>query len=150
MGMGKAVFLLLIASASVSGGAYLIVQSAIFLAERFGVPERVIGLSVVAIGTSLPELAAGIAAALKGRAEIGIGNVIGSNIFNTLAVVGVAGTIRPFQEEDAINGALMLDLPVTFALCLAAIFLPKWGGKSALKGWALLVSYFTFLLLTQL
>jgi cation:H+ antiporter len=140
---------LVVASVFVSIGALFIVHSATFMAEKFGVPERVIGLSVVAIGTSLPELAAGIAAALKGKAEIGIGNVIGSNIFNTLAVVGVAGTLQPYHEAETIGRVLSLDLPVTLAFSVAAILLPRWGGRSSVKGWLLLMGYFAFLLMTQ-
>jgi len=146
----RSILLLIIASISVSLGAVLIVKGATFLAEEvFHVPDRVIGLSVVAIGTSLPELAAGIAAALKGKAEIGIGNVIGSNIFNTLAVIGVAGALRDYHDAETIDRVLTLDLPVTLAFSLAAILLPKWGGRSKAKGWLLLIGYLTFLIMTQ-
>jgi cation:H+ antiporter len=71
------------------------------IAQAFGVSDLIIGLTVVAVGTSLPELASSVAAARRGEDEIAFGNVVGSNMFNTLAVVGLAGVIRPF-EADAI------------------------------------------------
>ena len=76
-------------------GSELMVRGGIELALRFGISEAVIGLSLVAFGTSLPELATSVAAALKGEAEISIGNVLGSNIFNLGLVVGTAFTINP-------------------------------------------------------
>lgn len=146
----KAILLLIMASAFVAVGAHLIVHSASALAMTFKVSDRVIGLSVVAIGTSLPELAAGIASALKGKAGIGIGNVIGSNIFNTLAVLGVAGVLKPIQDAEVIGSVLSLDLPVVLCFSIAAVFLPRWGGASKVKGWLLLSGYVVFLLSTQL
>lgn len=92
----------------VSGLAVLIVSSrllvygAVEIARYFEVSDSIIGLTVVAVGTSLPELAASIIAAKKGEPDIAIGNVIGSNLFNTLGVVGIAGMIHPFAVESAI------------------------------------------------
>ena len=92
----------------VSGLAVLIVSSrllvygAVEIARYFEVSDSIIGLTVVAVGTSLPELAASIIAAKKGEPDIAIGNVIGSNLFNTLGVVGIAGMIHPFALESAI------------------------------------------------
>jgi cation:H+ antiporter len=78
-------------------GSELMIDGGIELAHRFGVSDAVIGLTLVAFGTSLPELATSVAAALKGQAELSIGNVLGSNIFNLGLVVGTAFTIRPTQ-----------------------------------------------------
>ena len=78
-------------------GADVLVDSSVNVARYFGVPEAIIGLSLVAIGTSLPELAATIAAALRKHTEIAIGNVLGSNIFNILGVLGVTGWVVPFD-----------------------------------------------------
>ena len=92
----------------VSGLAVLIVSSrllvygAVEIARYFEVSDSIIGLTVVAVGTSLPELAASIIAAKKGEPDIAIGNVIGSNLFNTLGVVGIAGMIHPFAVESTI------------------------------------------------
>ncbi|MGB4406104.1 MAG: calcium/sodium antiporter [Sphaerochaeta sp.] len=91
----------------ISGLLVLIVSSrilvfgAVEIAQHFGVSDTIIGLTVVAIGTSLPELASSIIASRKGEHDIAIGNVIGSNLFNTLGVVGIAGVINPFAVESS-------------------------------------------------
>jgi cation:H+ antiporter len=78
-------------------GSELMVHGGVDLADRFGVSEAVIGLTIVAFGTSLPELATSVAAAIKGQSEISVGNVLGSNVFNLGLVIGTAFTIRPAQ-----------------------------------------------------
>lgn len=95
----------------------LLVWGAVEIAQAFGVSKLIIGLTVVAVGTSLPELASSIAAARKGELDIAIGNVIGSNMFNTLAVVGLAGVIHPtivppevLQRDMVVMGTLTLSL----------------------------------------
>ncbi len=96
-----------------------LVWGAVELAQALGVSDLVIGLTVVAVGTSLPELASSIAAARKGEDDLAVGNVIGSNLFNTLAVVGLAGAIRPMDAIDpAVPGR---DVP--WAFCLTGILL---------------------------
>jgi cation:H+ antiporter len=86
-----------IGTAVLVAGSELMVHSGIELAKRFGVSEAVIGLTLVAFGTSLPELATSVAAAVKRQSEISVGNVLGSNVFNLGLVVGTAFTIRPSQ-----------------------------------------------------
>jgi cation:H+ antiporter len=104
------------------------------LAERAGLSDVVIGLTVIAIGTSLPELAAGVSGALKGHADISIGNVVGSNVFNVLGVIGVVGTIHPFggpadpETQAKIAQNVAQDFPVVMAFSLAAILVPLLGG----------------------
>ncbi len=93
----------------------LLVWGAVNIAHTFGVSDLVIGLTVVAIGTSLPELAASAFAAKKGEHDLVVGNVIGSNLFNTFAVVGLAGTIHPLAVPSAV---LSRDWPLMFALTL--------------------------------
>ena len=88
-------------------GGRSIVMAAEYIASAFGVPDLVIGLTLVAIGTSLPELATSAVAAYKGNADIAIGNVVGSNIFNLLGIVGVAALVGPLTVPDRIAG---LDL----------------------------------------
>jgi len=83
------------------------------MASQFGVSDLVIGITVVAVGTSLPELAASLAGALKGHSEMAIGNIIGSNIFNLLAVLPIAGIIYPTQIEGT---NFMRDFGTVFAL----------------------------------
>lgn len=110
-------------------GADLAVDAAVDLARNYGVPEVVIGISVVAIGTSLPELAAGIMATLRGHMDIAIGNVIGSNIFNLLFVLGTTVFIRPLD----IPRWGMLDLAVTAVLSLALLVVSMSAGRRILR-----------------
>ncbi|MGA0368472.1 MAG: sodium:calcium antiporter, partial [Kiritimatiellia bacterium] len=112
------------------------------LATMAGVSELVIGLTVVAVGTSLPELASTIAAVRKCQHDMAIGNVVGSNLFNTLAVVGIAGCIRPFSLDPEI---LTRDFPVMLLLTLS-LFVFGWGRKgkgriNRLEGGTLLLSF---------
>ena len=100
-----------------------LVWGAVELATMAGISELVIGLTVVAIGTSLPELASTIAAVRKGQHDMAIGNVVGSNLFNTLAVVGIAGTIHPFALDEEV---LKRDVPVMLLLTFS-LFIFGWG-----------------------
>lgn len=97
-------------------GAELTVRGAVGIATRLGMNDLLIGLTVVAVGTSLPELAASVAGALKGRVGLAIGNVIGSNMFNILGVVGLAALIEPIAVEAAV---LRRDFPVMLGITLA-------------------------------
>ena len=97
-------------------GADLLVDSAEEIARMFGVPDTVIGLTLVALGTSLPELATTVMAAIRRQADVAIGNVIGSNMFNLLAIIGVAAMIAPMQVD---RGLLQFDLWVMLAASLA-------------------------------
>jgi len=122
-------------------GARLMVDASVGIARAFGVSEAVIGLTIVAVGTSLPELAASVAAALKGARDIAIGNVIGSNIFNILAILGVSALVAPLAVAP---GFLMRDLPVMLGvsvlLCLALALrgrLGRGGGAGLLGGYGL-------------
>lgn len=95
----------------------LLVWGAVELARAAGVGELVIGLTVVAIGTSLPELASSLAAVRRGEDDLAVGNIIGSNLFNTLAVVGFAGFLRPIPEIDPV--VVRRDVPLALALTVA-------------------------------
>jgi len=94
----------------------LLVWGAIIIARNFGVSDLVIGLTIIAVGTSLPELASSIAAIRKGEHDMAVGNVIGSNLLNTLVVVGIAAVIKPMQVEA---GVLSRDVVVMGALTLS-------------------------------
>ena len=114
-------------SLGIAGGAELVMRGALGVAATIGMPDRVVGLTILALGTSLPELAAGVMSARRGQPEIGFGNVIGSNVFNTLAVMGIAGVIRPFQDEVAqveLGKALSNDFPVAMGFSLVLVALP--------------------------
>jgi cation:H+ antiporter len=114
-------------------GSRWLVQAAVQIAEAFGVTQLVIGLTIVAAGTSMPELATSVIAGIRGERDIAVGNIIGSNIFNILAVLGISGLISPGGIPVS-NAALTLDLPVMVAvaiLCLPIFMkyaISRWEG----------------------
>ena len=125
-------------------GARLFVHGAVDLARVWGVSEAVIGLTIVAAGTSMPELATSMVAAFRKQEDIAIGNIIGSNIFNLLAILGVAGLIRPF------DGGGVQPADFYFMLGTSIIILPlmRWGMRlNRLEGLLLLVAYGCYLAL---
>lgn len=97
MTLGAAIFWTLAGLALLVFGGRWLVEGAVKIAQTFGMSDSVIGLTIVAIGTSLPELAASVAGALKKEPDLAIGNVIGSNVFNLLGVIGIAGILHPFS-----------------------------------------------------
>ncbi len=140
----------LVGSVAIALGAKLMVVGGIGIAERVGISDRVVGLTIIALGTSLPELAAGLSGILKKHSELSLGNVVGSNVFNVLAVIGVAAVIAPLAptEPDAvasIDRALGVDFPVVMAFSLVLICLPRFAGAGSgrWKG-ALLVAAYLF------
>lgn len=127
----------------------LLVWGAVDIAEAFGVSDLVIGLTIVAIGTSLPELASAIAAIRKNEHDLALGNIIGSNLFNTLAVVGIAGAIHPFAvaPEVLTRDYLVMGL-LTLAVLVFAFRVKKAkrpGRINRLEGGVLLVAYVGYL-----
>lgn len=128
------------------GSSRLLVWGAVTIAQSLGVSDLIIGLTVVAVGTSLPELASCVAAARKGEHDIALGNVLGSNLFNSLAVVGIAGAIAPINiDADSITR----DLPVMAGLTLV-LFAMGWGFRGRqgrINRWeagALLAAYLAY------
>ena len=135
------------------GASRLLVWGAVDIAQGLGVSDLVIGLTVVAVGTSLPELASCVAAARKGEDDIALGNVLGSGLFNTLAVVGLAGVIAPMDLEPA---ALTRDLPVMAGLTLLLYQMGRgWRRPGRINRWegsgllAVYVGYTAWLLWTM-
>jgi cation:H+ antiporter len=106
-------------------GARLLIDGATDIARTFGVSEAVIGLTIVAVGTSLPELATSVVAAVRGERDIAIGNVVGSNIFNILAILGITALIAPIPVEARF---LSVDVPVMLAVTLLLVAV-VWGLK---------------------
>ena len=144
----------LIGIVAIALGAKLVVMGAVDGAVALDIPTSVAGLTIVAIGTSLPELAAGLGGAAKGESDISLGNVVGSNVFNLMAVVGIVALIQPFDPEDpgiadsagltsAFDQALREDFWVVLAFSLAAVVLPRLGaGRGGrTKGALLLLAY---------
>lgn len=116
MPLRKALLWLVIGLALLIVSSRILVWGAVDLATAFGISDLVIGLTIVAIGTSLPELASSIIAARKGEHDLALGNILGSNLFNTLAVVSIAGLIAPMSVAPEV---LHRDVPVMAALTLA-------------------------------
>lgn len=119
----KSLFSLVIGLAVLLFSSRLLVLGAVALAQKYGVSDLLIGLTIVAIGTSLPELASSVMAARRNEHDIALGNVIGSNLFNTLTVVGIAGLIHPMAVEPLV---VVRDLPVMAGLTLS-IFMVGYG-----------------------
>ncbi|MEO0649192.1 MAG: calcium/sodium antiporter [Planctomycetota bacterium] len=152
---GRATLTTAVGMVGVALGAWLVVQGATQGAGMLGVDQRIVGLTVVALGTSLPELAAGLGGAFRGEADISIGNVVGSNVFNVLAVLGIVGLVRPLEADAmpddaarqelaaAFEGSLSVDLPMVLGFSIAAVLLPHLGGPRSgrLKGMILLGAY---------
>jgi cation:H+ antiporter len=121
-------------------GSNWLVEAAVAFAKYLGISELVVGLTVVAVGTSLPELATSIMAAIKGERDIAVGNVVGSNIFNILAVLGISGALSP-RGIPVSNAALTLDLPVMVAVAVLCVPIFR---KHAITRWEglLFVAYY--------
>jgi cation:H+ antiporter len=126
-------------------GGHLLVLGATGIARAFGMSERLIGLTIVAIGTSVPELATSVIAALRGHGEIALGNVVGSNIFNVLLILGASGVAAPIRGD---LGSLATDL-VALAIMtgLAGLAIATRPRVSRVEGAVLLVAYLAFLAL---
>ncbi len=149
MKTGMAVLAILGGLAALILGGRWVVNSAVDLARMFHVSEKVIGLTIVAMGTSLPELVTSLVAIRKKSADMAIGNVIGSNIFNIFLILGVSAMIRPMDFSTAFNHDLLLLLAGT-VLLLVAMFT---GGKRRLDRWeafVLLAVYVAYLVYVAL
>ena len=145
VGMGRAVVWLVVGLVMLLFGAQLLVDGASDIARQLGVSEVVIGILLIAFGTSLPELAVSLVSALKGEYGLAIGNIVGSNIFNMLAVIGAAATIRPLTLEPEVL-SLHVFVMVAFTLVLFAMTY-DYEGKSELsriEGAALLAAFLAY------
>jgi len=136
----------LIGGIALWGGSELLIDGAISMAKDFNISERIISISVVAVGTSIPEMATSIIAAVKKEKSISLGNLIGSNIFNIGSVIGITAIIKPIPLVDS----KLLNNDMIWLLCfsillLPLVFLPKSYKISRYKGAFLLISYILFL-----
>ncbi|MFH1590697.1 MAG: calcium/sodium antiporter [archaeon] len=112
-GLPKSIIMTVVGIAGVVWGADMLVDSASEIAVMLGVSEAIIGLTIVSIGTSLPELITSVVAAAKKKMEIAVGNVLGSNVFNTFWVLGLVSTIRPLEVEPSL---VFIDMPVMIGI----------------------------------
>ena len=128
-------------------GSETLIKSAVSIASKFQISERVISVSMVAIGTSIPELAASVVASIKKQNDLSIGNLIGSNIFNLLVVIGITSTLIPITgvENRAINYDMIWVLSISLLLFPLAFFGKK-NNLTRTKGIILLLLYVTFLI----
>ncbi|MEC7264377.1 MAG: calcium/sodium antiporter [Bacteroidota bacterium] len=131
------------------GGSELLIKGAVGMASTFGVSDRVIGITVVSIGTSIPELAASVIAVLKKEKAISLGNLIGSNIFNLLAVLGITSIITPItvMDQGLLSSDIFWMLGISF-LILPLVFFPKGLRLGWRDGIFLLLVYAVFVYMT--
>ncbi|MDX1364723.1 MAG: calcium/sodium antiporter [Arenibacter latericius] len=145
----KMLLFLVIGGAALWGGSELLINGAVGLATYYGVSERIIAITIVSVGTSIPELAASVIAVIKKEKAISLGNLIGSNIFNILAVLGITAMIQPIKVMD--QGLLTSDifwmLGISFLL-LPLVFFPQRMRLGWKEGVILLGSYVVFLYIT--
>lgn len=143
MPLARAVFWLVCGLVLLIASSRLLVWGAVDIARVFGVSDMVIGLTIVAIGTSLPELASSVIAARKGEHDIALGNVIGSNLFNTLAVVGIAGSIHPFAvAPETLTRDMLLMGGLTASLFILGYgFWNRPGRINRIEGTTLVLVY---------
>ena len=143
--MPKAIFWLIAGLILLIGSSKLLVWGAVNIATDMGISELVIGLTIIAIGTSLPELAATIAGALKNEHDIAIGNIVGSNLFNTLGVLAIPGLLSPAPLAE---GILERDIPIVFTLTIT-LFIMAYGFRgpgriNRFEGGILLSAFFGY------
>ena len=150
MTMAKTLVLLVAGAVLIAVGADLLVDNGTRIAQELGVPESVIALTFVALGTSLPELVTAITSLVKGCSDLSLGNIVGANVFNLVLVSGMSVTIAPFTIPQSstlfgVNSSLVLDLPVMLAvmviMCLPALLR---GKLSRAQGVGLLCLYAAF------
>ncbi|MCP9198393.1 calcium/sodium antiporter [Gramella sp. GC03-9] len=139
---------LLIGIFALWGGSELLVKGAVDLATQLGISERVVSVTVIAIGTSVPELAASLIAAIKKEKAISLGNLIGSNIFNIASVLGITAIIKPIavQSDQILKSDMFWMLGIAFVL-LPMLLIPKHSEMGRKEGFVLLAGYSVFILM---
>jgi cation:H+ antiporter len=152
LGIKPAIFWLVVGLLLLIVSSRLLVWGAVDIAHALGVSDLIIGLTIVAVGTSLPELASSIIAARKGEHDIALGNILGSNLFNTLAVVGIAGSISPLTvSAELLNRDVLVMLGLTVSLFVFGYGFRGQGQITRTEGVILLavfVAYTTYLITT--
>ena len=150
MPLAKTLVLLVLGAVLIALGANLLVDNGTLIAQTLGVPESVIALTFVALGTSLPELVTAITSLAKGHSDLSLGNVVGANVFNLVLVSGVSVTLAPFPVPQSatlfgINSSLVLELPVMLAVMLILTVPALCKGKlNRVQGILLLAIYAAF------
>lgn len=149
----KSILIIIVSAIVIAFASNLLVDNGTLIAKKFGVPESVIGLTMIALGTSLPELSTGITSLIKGHSNLSLGNIIGANFFNIVLVTGIASTVGPFKIPtskiiNGINASLLVDVPIAFIvmiiLCVPSIINGKtkrWQGIALICIYALFLIY---------
>lgn len=140
-----AAFWLVVGLVLLIASSRILVWGAVEIAQGFGISDLIIGLTIVSIGTSLPELASSIIAARKGEHDLALGNILGSNLFNTLAVVGIAGTIQPMiAPPEVFYRDILVMAVLTFSLFLFGYGFRGTGSINRYEGGILLTCYISY------
>ncbi|MGY5151023.1 MAG: calcium/sodium antiporter [Candidatus Nitrosopumilus sp. bin_6a] len=139
----KSIILIMIGLLLLTGGSFLTVDNAVIIGANFGISELFMGLTVVAIGTSLPELITSVVAARKGHADLSVGNIIGSNIFNILAILGISSLISGITVSEQV----LVDVGIMLAFSLVLIPIMRSGFVISRKeGIILVIGYISYVL----
>ena len=140
----KIMLLILVGIGGLIGGGKMVMTGAVEIARILGVSEKIIGLTIVALGTSLPELTTSVVAALRKNIDIAVGNIIGSNVFNIFLILSVSSLIRPISYDSSFNTDLYLLAGGTFFLFIAMFT----GGRKKLDRWEALILLLAYVVYT--
>ena len=147
----KSIIILILSAATIAYASNLLVDNGTLIAHKFGVPESVIGITMLALGTSLPELSTAITSMIKGHSNLSLGNIVGANFFNVILVSGLSIIISPFNLPtskmiNGINASLLVDVPVTLfvmlILCIPTLII---GKTRRWQGIVLIITYILFI-----
>ena len=148
----KSILVIILSAIVIAFASNLLVDNGTIIAKKFGVPESVIGLTMIALGTSLPELSTAITSLIKGHSNLSLGNIIGANFFNIVLVTGIASTLGPFKIPtskmiNGINASLIFDVPIAFLVMIVLCVPSLMNGKTKRwQGIALICIYTLFLI----
>jgi cation:H+ antiporter len=142
----KNIMFVLVGLAGLALGAEMALEGAIFIGREIGLSERVIALTIIAFGTSLPELVTCVVAAINGHHDISVGNLVGSNIFNILLVTGAAGTVKPFEVGPRMAGGIDYWIMIVISAAFAALIIISRRVLSRKCGLLLVCAYIGYII----
>lgn len=142
----KSLLFIVIGLVGLALGAKITVAGAVFIGQKLGMSERVIGLTIIAFGTSLPELVTCVVATIKAQSDISVGNLVGSNIFNTLLVTGGAGLVRPYEVSSCFAGGIDYWIMIVVSVAFAAAIIIGRRVIGRVSGLILICSYVAYII----